>query len=147
MSVVEASPFILYSPDLTIDGVSLRCLMSHIELSPDTTVLEVKTACGVTEYPGATKWVLKASLYHSFDPEGTNEVLSAAVAGGVPVAFTVIPDGTQPVSETNPEYFGELIPRPFTPLSGDAQDLSSVDLEWSIKGWTNLPTTNIVPVP
>ena len=145
MSTVEASPFILYNPELIISGTSLRCLMSHIELNPDTTVLEVKTACGVTEYPGATKWTLKASLYHSFDPDGTNEVLTAAVAGRVPVPFSVIPDAGQPISDTNPEYTGELVPKPFPPINGDAQDLSAVELEWSIKGWTDLPTTNITP--
>src|SRR5580765_5288374 len=103
----EASPVILTNPELTIDGVSLKCLLSHVEMNPDVTLIEVKTSCGVKEYPGTLKWTLKASLYHSFDPAGTNEVLTAAVAGGVPVPFTVLPYSNQPVSATNPEYVGE----------------------------------------
>lgn len=141
----DPAPVILYSPDLTIDGQSLKCLMSHVEMTPDVSTVEVKTSCGIKEYPGTVKWTLKASLYHSFDPVGTNAVLTAAVAAAVPVDFTVLPNSNEPVSATNPEYFGQLIPQPFTPLSGDVGDASSFDLEWSITGWVLVPTTNIVP--
>ena len=143
----EPEPVILYSPSLTISGTELKCLMSHVELNPDVSTVEVKTACGTKEYPGTIKWKLKVSLYHSFDPEGTNEVLTAAVAGRAPVPFTVLPNSSQPISDTNPEFTGDLIPQPFTPLSGDIGDASSVDLEWSISGWLDVPTTNIVPGP
>ena len=141
----DLQPVILVNPELTISGSSLKCLMSHIEITPDVTTVEVKTSCGVREYPGTLKWTLKASLYHSYDPDGTNEVLTAAVEGGVPVPFTVRAS-SDPVSATNPEYVGDLIPQPFTPLAGDVGDASSFDLEWSISGWGVTPTTNIVPV-
>jgi hypothetical protein len=144
--MADLQPVILVDPELIIDGSSLKCVMSHIEMTPDVSTIEVKTSCGVRDYPGVIKWTLKASLYHSYDPEGTNEVLTAAVEGGVPVPFSVIPSAGQPVGATNPEYVGELIPQPFTPLSGDVGDASSFDLEWSITGWTNVPVTNIVPV-
>lgn len=140
----DLQPVILYNPVLTIDGADLKCVLSHIDLTPDVTTVEVKTSCGIREYPGSVKWTLKASLYHSYDPEGTNEVLTAAVEGGVPVPFTVTAS-SDPVSATNPEYTGELIPQPFTPLAGDVGDASSFDLEWSISGWGTTPTTNIVP--
>lgn len=143
--MAEPEPLILINPDLTIDGQSLRCLMSHIELTPDVTVVEVKTSCGVKEYPGTVKWTLKASLYHSYDPVGTNTILTAAVEGHVPVDFTVLPNQSQPISATNPEYTGQLIPQPFTPIAGDVGDASSFDLEWSIVGWTDSPIINIVP--
>jgi hypothetical protein len=141
----EPTPVILYNPDLTINDVSLKCLMSHIEMTPDVTTIEVKTSCGIKEYPGSVKWTLKAHLYHSFDVDGTNEVLTAAVTAGVPVAFTVLPSSSNPVSATNPEYSGELIPQPFAPLAGDVGDASSIDLEWSIVGWTTVPVMSIVP--
>jgi hypothetical protein len=114
--------------------------MSHIEITPDVTTVEIKTSCGVKEYPGTVKWSLRASLYHSFDPEGTNEVLTAAVEGGVPVDFQVIPSAGKPVSATNPVFTGQLIPQPFSPLSGDVGDGSSFDFEWSVIGWGNVPT-------
>jgi len=140
----ELQPLILINPVLTIDGVPLECLMSHIEITPETTTIEIKTSCGTREYPGSVKWTLKASLYHSHDPAGTNETLTAAVEGGVPVPFTVKPS-SDPVSATNPEYSGDLIPQPFTPLAGDVGDASSFDLEWSISGWGTTPTTSITP--
>src|SRR4029453_13928212 len=71
----------------------------------------------------------------------------AAVAGGVPVPFSVLPSSSSPIGATNPQYTGDLIPQPFTPLSGDVGDASSIDLEWSIAGWTTLPTTNETPAP
>jgi len=67
------------------------------------------------------------------------------VAGRAPVPFTVVPNSNQPVSATNPQFEGDLIPQPFTPLSGDIGDASSFDLEWSIVGWLDLPTTSITP--
>jgi hypothetical protein len=141
----EPTPVILYDPELTISGTSLKCLMSHVEMTPDVTTIEITTSCGVREYPGKIKWTLKVSLYHCYDVDGTNEVLTAAVAGGVPVPFTVIPSAGNPVSATNPEYTGDVIPQPFAPLAGDVGDSSSVDLEWSILGWTQVPVMNIVP--
>lgn len=144
--MADPTPVILYNPDLTINGKTLLCLMSHVEINPDVSTVEIKTSCGVKEYPGTVKWTLKASLYHSFDPDATNEVLTAAVEGKVPVPFTVLPSSSNPVSSTNPEYTGELIPRPFTPLSGDVGDASSFDLEWSITGWGLVPLTTTVAV-
>lgn len=142
--MAELEPLILVNPTLVIDGVPLECLMSHVEITPDTTLVEITTSCGVREYPGRVKWTLKASLYHSHDPAGTNATLTAAVEGGVPVPFTVTPS-SDPVSATNPAYTGELIPQPFTPISGDVGDASSFDLEWSISGWGAVPTTSVVP--
>jgi hypothetical protein len=142
--MADPEPVILYNPDLAISGKTLRCELSHIEMTPDVATIEVKTACGVKEYPGSVKWTLKASLYHSFDPAGTNEILTAAVAGGVAVPFTVLASSSKPVSATNPQFYGYVIPQPFTPLSGDVGDASSFDLEWSITGWQTLPTTAIV---
>lgn len=145
--MADLEPLILVDPELIIDTSSLKCVMSHVEITPDVSTIEIKTSCGVRDYPGTIKWTLKASLYHTFDPEGTNEVLTAAVEAGVPVPFSVIPSAGKPVSATNPEYVGELIPQPFTPLSGDVGDASSFDLEWSIKGWTTVPVTNTTPLP
>lgn len=145
--MAELQPLILVDPELLINSKSLKCLMSHVEITPDVSTIEIKTSCGTKEYPGTIKWTLKASLYHSFDPDGTNEVLTAAVTAGVPVPFVVIPSAAAAVSATNPAFTGELIPQPFTPISGDVGDASSFDLEWSIQGWSNVPTTSIIPLP
>jgi hypothetical protein len=145
--MADLEPLILVDPELMIDGTSLKCVMSHVEITPDVSTIEIKTSCGVREYPGTIKWTLKASLYHTYDPDGTNEVLTAAVEAAIPVSFSVIPSAGKAVSTTNPEYTGDLIPQPFTPLSGDVGDASSFDLEWSISGWGTVPVTNVTPLP
>lgn len=151
----EPTPIILYDPEFSISDmapttpayVSLKCLMSHIEMTPDVSTVEITTSCGIREYPGSVKWTLRATLYHSFDPDGTNEVLTAAVEGGVPVDFKVIPSAGKPVSATNPLFYGQLIPQPFAPLSGDVGDASSFDFEWSIVGWGQVPLQSDVDPP
>lgn len=144
--MADINPIILTDPELIISGVSLRCAMSHVEITPDVTTVEVKTACGTKEYPGTLKWTLNASLYHSFDPQATNEVLTAAVVGAVPVPFSVVPSAGKAISATNPAFVGNLVPQPFSPLAGDVGDASSVDLEWSITGWGTVPTLSTTPV-
>lgn len=138
----EPRPIILDSTGLTISDTELACLLSHIEITPDVSTVEIKTMCGTIDYPGAVKWSLVATLYQSFDPDGTEEVLSAAVAGGVAVPFEVIANRTQPVSATNPSYSGDVVPQPYSPLNADAGDASTVELEWAIVGE---PVKSITP--
>src|SRR5262245_49472644 len=109
----EPLPFIMTDASLKIstDGTEtnlkeLACVANHIELSPDVTITTLDTMCGSKDYPGAIKWSLIATLYQSFDTDATESVLSAAVAGGVPVAFEVIPYKSQAVSATNPRWSG-----------------------------------------
>lgn len=138
----EPQPLILVNAGLQIDGQELACNLNHIELSPDVNITTLDTMCGSKDYPGTVKWSLIATLYQSFDPGATEEVLSGAVDGGVPVAFSVVGYRDQPVSATNPEWSGMVIPRPYAPINGDAGDASEVELEWSCDGE---PVKSIVP--
>lgn len=128
----------------TANLTELACVANHIELSPDVTITTLDTMCGSKDYPGVVKWALIATLYQSFDPDATEEVLSAAVDGGVPVAFEILGYKSAPVSELNPSWTGEVIPQPYAPINGDAGDASSIDLEWSL---TAPPIKSIVPGP
>ena len=122
---------------LSTDGTTtnmkeLACSANHIELSPDTSVTTIDTMCGSADYPGVTKWSLIATLYQSFDPLATEEVLSAAVAHGGPVPFEIIGYKTPPISATNPKWTGTVQPAPYAPINGDAGDASTVELEWAV---------------
>jgi hypothetical protein len=136
----EPMPLILTNAGLKINDVELACLVNHIEISPDVSITTLDTMCGSRDYPGVVKWALVATLYQSFDSGATEEVLSEAVQGGVPVPFEVVGYRDQPVSEANPMWSGEVIPQPYSPINGDAGDASTIDLEWSIVGE---PTKNI----
>ena len=147
--MAEPQPLILTNAGLKIsssedvaDLTELACLVNHIEISPDVSVTTLDTMCGSRDYPGVVKWSLVATLYQSFDPDATEEVLSAAVADGGPVPFEVIGYRDQPVSADNPVWSGLCIPQPYSPINGDAGDASEVDLEWSIVGE---PTKSITP--
>lgn len=112
----------------------LACVANHVELSPDVSTTELATMCGSVDYPGVVKWSLIATLYQSFDPGATEETLSEAVESGVAVGFEVIGYKSQPVSATNPKWTGKVIPQPYAPISGDAGEASTIELEWAVVG-------------
>jgi hypothetical protein len=149
--MAEPLPYIMtdtsvkISTDGTAAGLTeLACVTNHVEITPDVSVTTLDTMCGSKDYPGTVKWSLVATFYQSFDPDATEEVLSAAVALGVPTPFEVIPYKSQPVSATNPLFSGMVIPQPYAPINGDAGDASNVEIEWSMDG---APIKSIVPVP
>jgi len=144
----EPMPLILDNASLKIstDGtetglVELACLTNHIELSPDVSITTLDTMCGSRDYPGTVKWSLVATLYQSFDPDATEEVLSAAVALGTATAFEVQGYRDKPVGTDNPSWSGMVIPQPYSPINGDAGDASTVDLDWSLTGAPTKSTT------
>ena len=139
--MAEPQPLILndaslkISNDGTVAGLTeLACVTNHIELSPDVGLTTLDTMCGSKDYPGTVKWSLIATLYQSFDPDATEDVLSAAVELGVPAPFEIIGYKSQPVGATNPKWTGFVIPQPYAPINGDAGDASEVELEWSVDG-------------
>ena len=145
----EPQPLILNNASLQIsktalvaDLTELACVANHIEIAPDVSITTLDTMCGSKDYPGTVKWALVATLYQSFDPDATEEVLSSAVDGGVPVPFEVVGYRDKPVSATNPSWTGLLIPQPYAPINGDAGDASEVELEWSMVGE---PVKSITP--
>jgi hypothetical protein len=113
--------------------VELACVCQHLELSPDTSVTTVDTFCGSTDYPGVTKWVLTATFAQSLEADATEDTLSAAAALDSTV-FEIIPYKGQAVSATNPKWTGTVVPQPYAPISGDAGDVSTVEIEWSLLG-------------
>jgi len=146
----EPTPLILTNAGLKIstDGtttglVELACLVNHIELAPDVSVTTLETMCGSRDYPGVVKWSLIATIYQSFDAGATEDTLSAAVALGQTV-FEVVGYRDQAVSVTNPMWSGTVIPKPYSPINGDAGAASEIQLEWSIEG---APLKNTVPGP
>lgn len=135
MPLILDNASIKISTDGTTVGLTeLACLASHVELAPDVAVTTLDTFCGSRDYPGNVKWSLIASLYQSFDVDATEDVLSAAVALGTPTAFEVVGRRDSPVSATNPKWTGEVIPKPYPPINGDAGGASAIDIEWSVVG-------------
>ena len=143
-------PLILTDPSIKISDrrhrrglTELACSASHVELTPDTRSPPFDTMCGSVDYPGRHQVDAGATLYQSFDVDATEEVLSAAVAAGLPSPFELIGYKTPPVSATNPKWTGFVSPQPYAPINGDAGDASEVEIEWSV---TTGPIKRITPV-
>ena len=123
----------------------LACVVTHLELTPETSTTTVDTMCGSTDYPGTVKWSLIATLVQSFDADATEEVLSAAVDVGGPVGFKILPYKTAPISATNPMWEGTCIPEAYAPISGDAGDVSTVEIDWAVVGEPSKVITGTYP--
>jgi hypothetical protein len=132
----EPMPLILTDASLKLNGTELACVATHVEISPDTSVTTVDTMCGSKDYPGVVKWSLIASLVQSFDVGATedtlSEIMTAYRADGTLPTYEVMGYKSRPVGADNPSWTGEAIPKDYGPINGDAGDVSSIDLEWSL---------------
>jgi hypothetical protein len=107
-----SNPLILNDGYFELTGVNLRCLVKHLEITPEVKQITVTTFCAETDYPGTIKWKLKATLYQDFSPGSTYASRTA--------------------SATNPIISGMVIPQPFTLLGGDAGAASEVEIDWNL---------------
>jgi hypothetical protein len=126
---------------IEIGGVNLRCLGLSMSLEADVKTIEQTSFCNVQEYPGPTKFHMVAKFAQSFDPGGTFQVLEAGLAAylasGTPLEFKVRPYYQRPVSATNPEFAGFLVPMEYNVFGGDAGTASEVDIDWTLTAkWT-----------
>jgi hypothetical protein len=138
-------PLILTNAGLKLNDTELACVVNHIELSPDTSVTTLDTMCGSKDYPGTVKWSLVATLYQSFDPGATEDVLSAIMAAyradGTLPTYEVVGYRDRPVGADNPSWSGEAVPKDYSPINGDAGDASQIELEWSLTAEPTKSTT------
>ena len=123
----------------------VSCSGNHLEISPDTAVTEVESFCGSVDIPGLTKWSLVLTFNQSLDSGAIEDVLSAIVDANIPVGFQVLGYKSQPVGATNPMWTGKVRPAPYSPVSGDAGDTSTIELEWGIVEGPNKTITGTFP--
>jgi hypothetical protein len=133
-----ASPLILNDAYFELTGVNLRCLVKHLEVSPENKLVTITTFCNETDYPGVTKWHLRVTFAQSFDVGAVYDTLNAAyqayVANGQAAAFKARPYSSRVASQTNPIISGLAIPQPFDIIIGDAGTSSEVPIDWNLTG-------------
>jgi len=138
-----ANPLILNDAYFELTGVNLRCLVKHLEVSPENKPVTVTSFCAETDYPGVTKWHLRVTFYQSFDSGAVYATLNAAyqayVASGTPAQFRARPYSSKVASATNPIISGYAIPQPFDLIIGDAGAASEVPIDWNL---TAVPTVD-----
>jgi hypothetical protein len=136
---VAAQPLILNDAYFELTGVNLRCLVQHLEVSPEVKAVTVTSFCAETDYPGAIKWHLRATFYQSFDVGAVYDTLNAAYlayqASGTPANFKARPYSSKVAAANNPIISGYAIPQPFDLLTGDAGAASQVQIDWNLTQW------------
>jgi hypothetical protein len=146
-----AQPVMMTDAYVELGGVNLKCLTLEISLAADPNPIELTTMCGRREFPGAEKYHFVAKFAQSFDPGGTHEVLSKALADyratGAKLEYKVRPmQGRGPAAPDNPEFSGQLTPQAYTVFGGTAGAASEVDIDWTADGPpiedTGTPPTN-----
>lgn len=138
-----ATPLVLNDAYFELGGVNLRCLVQHLEVTPENKPVTVTSFCAETDYPGVTKWHLKVTFYQSFDAGATYQTLAAALAAyqasSTPVNFKARPYSSRTASSANPIISGLAIPQPFDIIGGDAGAASQVQIDWNL---TAVPTVD-----
>src|SRR6516164_6219923 len=105
------NPLILNNGYFQLSGTNLSCSVKHLEAAfPENKLVTVTTFCNEVDYPGVTKWHLRATLYQDFSTGSVYSVLAAALAayqsGGTPVAWSARPYAASVASATNPIISG-----------------------------------------
>ena len=133
---VQSTPLILNDAYFELTGVNLRCMVKHLEVTPENKLVTVTTFCSETDYPGVTKWHLKVTFYASYDVGSTfatlNAALAAYTASGVPAPFKARGKASLAASASNPVISGFAIPQPFTLIGGDAGAASEIEIDWNL---------------
>jgi hypothetical protein len=130
----QATPVIMTDAYVQIGTANLSCLGLEVHIEPENKPVELVTFCGVTDYPGPTKWHFKAKLAQSFDTGATDATLYGALqayqTAGTLCPFKVRPYKSRAVGPTNPSFEGNAIPQPYELFGGSAGEASEVDLDW-----------------
>lgn len=142
---VAISPVIMTDAYVQIGTANLSCLGLEVHVEPENKPVEVTTFCGVTDYPGPTKWHFKAKLAQDFSTGSTHATLLAALSAyataGTPVGIRTRAYKSRVVSVTNPSFEGNVIPQPYEYFGGTAGSASEVDLDWIFLAAPTIVTT------
>lgn len=144
-----ATPLILNDGYFELTGVNLSCLVKHLEATfAENKLVTVTSFCGEVDYPGVTKYHLRATLYQTFDTGATFQTLNSALASynanGNPVQFKARAHASRVPSASNPIISGYVIPQPFDLIAGDAGATSEVAIDWNLTGPPNVDNGSVV---
>lgn len=142
---VSLTPVIMTDAYVQIGTANLSCVGLEVHVEPENKPVELTTFCGVTDYPGPTKWHFKAKLAQAFDAGATHATLLAALqayqTAGTPVGIRTRAYKSRAVSTTNPSFEGNVIPQPYEYFGGAAGASSEVDLDWIFTAPPSIVTT------
>jgi hypothetical protein len=139
-----ANPLILNDCYFELTGVNLRCLVKHLEITPENKPVTVTSFCSEVDWPGTTKWHLRVTFFQSYDAGAVYATLQAAyaayVANSQPAQFRARPYSSRAAGAANPWISGYALPQPFPLLVGDAAAASECQVDWTL---TAAPTVDL----
>jgi hypothetical protein len=137
--VVDKPPFILTKPKLlvgpagTATEVQYECGANEIDASPEQDSSDTETFCGIFTSYKPTKWTVTVTCLQSFgDVDGLWNALRPLV--NTITDFTIIPDGTQPISPDNVAMSGLAFIPEFAYLTASVGEASEFDFVLAVQG-------------
>jgi len=133
---VDQPPFILTKPHLEVGPagaeVTYECGANQIDASPEQDSNDTETFCGIFTSYKPTKWTVTVTALQSFGAEGLWNALRPLVNTVQP--FLIVPDGTQPVSESNIAMQGLAFIPEFAYLTAAVGEASEFDFVLAVQG-------------
>lgn len=144
-TTVAVPPFIIQKPKISIGttgtAVDIACAASQLAVEADQDENTAETFCGsYTSYKPPT-WTVTVTVLQSFGTTGLwNQIYPLA---NTIQDITILPDASQPVSETNPELRAQAFVKYPNFLNASVGETSEFDLELAIQGTPTFATTPV----
>ncbi|HKE67387.1 MAG TPA: hypothetical protein VKB59_22500 [Micromonosporaceae bacterium] len=134
--IVDRPPFVLIKPKLVIgtdpNTIEFECGANELDIAPDQDSNDVETFCSVFTTYKPEKWTITITILQSFGTDGLWNNLRP-LANTI-VDFLVIPDESQPISETNVAISGKAYMPGFAYIQAAVGEASESDLVLAVQG-------------
>jgi hypothetical protein len=128
------TPLVMVDAYVEIGAANLSCFAMEVSVEPELKMIDVETFCGITSFPGPTKWHFKAKFAQTYDTGAVDATLSSALAAyktaGTVTPFRVRPHSGKAVAANNPFFSGTMIPTDYAWFGGAAGATSETDIDW-----------------
>ena len=139
------TPLVMVDAYVEIGAANLSCFAIEVSVEPELKMIDVETFCGITSFPGPTKWHFKAKFAQTFDTGAVDATLGAALAAyrsaGTVAPFRVRPHSGKAVAANNPFISGTMVPTDYAWFGGAAGATSETDIDWILTAPPTKATT------
>jgi len=128
------TPLVMVDAYVEIGAANLSCFAMEVSIEPEIKSIDVETFCGITAFPGPTKWHFKAKFAQTFDTGAVDATLGSALSAyktaGTVTPFRVRPHAGKAVGANNPFITGNMVPQDYALFGGAAGATSETDIDW-----------------
>ena len=139
------TPLVMVDAYVEIGAANLSCFAMEVSVEPELKMIDVETFCGITSFPGPTKWHFKAKFAQTYDTGAVDATLSSALtaykSAGTVTPFRVRPHSGKAVAANNPFISGTMVPTDYAWFGGAAGATSETDIDWILTAPPTKATT------